>query len=114
MKQLTGEPLYDRVIIQRKRADTQAGSIIIPEQARERPSEGTVVAGGKGRIGQDGNHVPMTIQTGDLVLFGKYAGQDIRINGQDFVIVREDEIMLRLVEVEVSAPPAVTPSSSSA
>ena len=87
-------PLQDRVLI--KRIDEQEqvrGGIIIPDTAKEKPQEAEVVAVGPGKVNDDGKRVAIDIQVGDKVLVGKYSGSDIKIDGEDFVIVREDEIL---------------------
>jgi chaperonin GroES len=87
-------PLQDRVLI--KRIDEQEqvrGGIIIPDTAKEKPQEAEVVAVGPGKVNDDGKRVPVDIKVGDKVLVGKYSGSDIKIDGEDFVIVREDEIL---------------------
>ena len=87
-------PLQDRVLI--KRVDEQEqvrGGIIIPDTAKEKPQEAEVVAVGPGKINDDGTRLPMDVKVGDKILVGKYSGSDIKIDGDDFVIVREDEIL---------------------
>jgi chaperonin GroES len=87
-------PLQDRVLI--KRIDEQEqvrGGIIIPDTAKEKPQEAEVVAVGPGKTNDDGKRVPVDIKVGDKVLVGKYSGSDIKIDGEDYVIVREDEIL---------------------
>ena len=87
-------PLQDRVLI--KRIDEQEqvrGGIIIPDTAKEKPQEAEVVAVGPGKVNDDGKRVAPDIKVGDKVLVGKYSGSDIKIDGEDFVIVREDEIL---------------------
>ena len=87
-------PLQDRVLI--KRIDEQEqvrGGIIIPDTAKEKPQEAEVVAVGPGKVNDDGKRVAVDIKVGDKVLVGKYSGSDIKLDGEDFVIVREDEIL---------------------
>ena len=87
-------PLHDRVLI--KRLDTQEevrGGIIIPDTAKEKPQEAEVVAAGPGKLNEDGSRQPMDVKAGDRVLIGKYSGSEIKIDGEDFVILREDEIL---------------------
>jgi chaperonin GroES len=87
-------PLQDRVLI--KRIDEQEqvrGGIIIPDTAKEKPQEAEVVAVGPGKVNDDGKRVAIDIKVGDKVLVGKYSGSDIKIDGEDYVIVREDEIL---------------------
>ena len=87
-------PLQDRVLI--KRIDEQEqvrGGIIIPDTAKEKPQEAEVVAVGPGKINDDGTRLPMDVKVGEKILVGKYSGSDIKIDGEDYVIVREDEIL---------------------
>jgi len=88
-------PLYDRIVV--KRLDTQeektAGGLVIPDSAKEKPQEGQVVAVGKGKRLEDGKLVPLDVQVGDRILFGKYSGSEIKIDGQELMIMREDEVL---------------------
>jgi chaperonin GroES len=87
-------PLHDRIIVDRlEEGEQQIGGIIIPDSAREKPQRGTVVAVGKGRVGKDGKVVPLDLQAGDQILFGKYSGQEIRLNGKDLFIMKEDDVL---------------------
>ena len=87
-------PLQDRVLIKRIEEEEQvSGGIIIPDTAKEKPQEAEVVAVGPGKITDDGSRSPMDVEVGNKVLVGKYSGSDIKIDGEDYVIVREDEIL---------------------
>ena len=87
-------PLHDRIIVQRiDEGEQKVGGIIIPDSAKEKPQEGEVVAVGKGKRLEDGKVVPLDVQVGDRILFGKYSGSDIRIEGEEYLILREDEIL---------------------
>ncbi|MCU1381587.1 MAG: co-chaperonin GroES [Acidobacteria bacterium] len=87
-------PLHDRVIVDRlEEGEQQIGGIIIPDSAKEKPQRGTVVAVGKGRIAKDGSLVPLDVKAGDQILFGKYSGQEIRLNGKDLFIMKEDDVL---------------------
>ena len=87
-------PLHDRIIVQRLEEEEQrVGGIIIPDTAKEKPQQGKVIAVGKGRIEKDGKVTPLDVKSGDTVLFGKYAGQEIKIDGKDLLIVREEEVL---------------------
>ncbi len=87
-------PLHDRIIVQRLEEDEQqVGSIIIPDTAKEKPQQGTVVAVGKGKVKEDGGIQPMDVQDGDTILFGKYSGQEIKLDGDDYLIMREDDVL---------------------
>ena len=86
-------PLHDRVIVRRIEADTQTSSgIIIPDNAAEKPDQGTVLAVGAGRRTEAGTIVPMSLNVNDTVLFGKYAGQTVKIQGEEVLILKEEEI----------------------
>jgi chaperonin GroES len=88
-------PLYDRIVV--KRIDDQeqksAGGIIIPDSAKEKPQEGEVRAVGKGKRLEDGKVVPLDVQVGDRILFGKYSGSEIKLEGEELIIMREDEVL---------------------
>ncbi len=88
------KPLYDRVLVRRiEEKEQRRGGIIIPDSAKEKPMEGKVVAVGTGRLNKDGSRAPLEVKTGDRVLFGKYAGQEIKINDKEHVIIKEDEVL---------------------
>ena len=88
------KPLYDRLIVKRvEEKEQRRGGIIIPDSAKEKPMEGKVTAVGRGRIQEDGKRSPMEVKAGDRVLFGKYAGTEIKIEDKEHVILREDEIL---------------------
>lgn len=87
-------PLNDRIIVKRKLGEEKTkGGIIIPDSAKEKPIEAEVVAVGSGRILDDGKRVPMDVKKGDIVLFGKYGGTDVKVNGEDYLILRSDDIL---------------------
>ena len=87
-------PLHDRVIIRRLEEDRKsAGGIVIPDTAAEKPMKGEVVAAGPGKLTDDGKLRPLDVKPGDKVLFGKYSGTEVKMNGQDIVVMREDDIM---------------------
>ena len=87
-------PLHDRILVQRLDAETKtAGGIIIPDTAKEKPQEGKVVAVGAGKIGDDGKRRPMGVKTGDRILFSKYGGSDVKIDGDEHLIVREEDVL---------------------
>src|SRR6201990_3442125 len=88
-------PLYDRIVVKRLDAQDEktAGGLIIPDSAKEKPQEGEVVAVGKGKRLEDGKVVPLDVQVGDKILFGKYSGSDIKLDGQEYMIMREDEVL---------------------
>src|SRR6476619_3209722 len=87
-------PLHDRVILRRIEEGEQVrGGIIIPDSAKEKPQEGEVVAAGAGKYKEDGTRQSLDVKTGDRVLFGKYSGSEIKLDGDEFIIMREDEIL---------------------
>jgi chaperonin GroES len=87
-------PLHDRIIIQRlDEGEQKVGGIIIPDTAKEKPQQGKVIAAGTGKIREDGTRQPPDVKAGDLILFGKYSGQEIRLDGEDYLIVREEEVL---------------------
>ena len=87
-------PLHDRIIVERiEEGEQQVGGIIIPDTAKEKPQQGKVIAAGNGKIKDDGTVTPLDVKAGDTVLFGKYSGQEIKLEGDEFLIMREDEIL---------------------
>jgi chaperonin GroES len=87
-------PLHDRIIVQRIEEEEQrVGGIIIPDSAKEKPQQGKVIAVGKGKIEKDGKVTPLDVKAGDTVLFGKYAGQEIKVDGDEYLIMREEEVL---------------------
>ncbi|MFH1241466.1 MAG: co-chaperone GroES [Pseudomonadota bacterium] len=87
-------PLHDRVIVKRvKEEEKTKGGIIIPDTAKEKPVEGKVIAVGDGKVQEDGKKLPLEVKAGDRVLFGKYAGTEIQIDGEEHLIMREDDII---------------------
>ncbi len=87
-------PLYDRIVVKRiEESETKHGSLFIPDSAKEKPQEGEVVAVGKGKRLEDGKVIALDVKVGDRILFGKYSGSDIKIDGSEFMIMREDEVL---------------------
>lgn len=87
-------PLHDRIVVRRiEEADTTRGGIIIPDSAKDKPQEGEVVAVGKGKSNDEGKISPLEVKAGDRILFGKYAGTEIKIDGDEFLIMREEEVL---------------------
>ena len=87
-------PLHDRVLVRRvKEEEKSKGGIIIPDTAKEKPQEGKVVAAGPGKMGDDGKRIPMELKKGDRVLFAKYAGSEIKVDGVEHIFMREDDIL---------------------
>ena len=87
-------PLHDRVLVRRVEAEEKsAGGIIIPDTAKEKPQQGKVVAVGNGKVKDDGTRVALDVKAGDHILFGKYSGQEIKLDGEEYLIMREDEVL---------------------
>ncbi len=87
-------PLQDRILVQRVEEETKTkGGIIIPDTAKEKPAEGKVVAVGNGKVGDDGKRVALEIKIGDRILFGKYSGTEVKIEGDEYLIMREDDVL---------------------
>jgi chaperonin GroES len=87
-------PLHDRILVQRlEDGEQQVGGFIIPDSAKEKPQRGTVVAAGAGKVNDAGKRVAMDVKTGDTVLFGKYSGQEIKFDGVDYLIMKEDDVL---------------------
>jgi chaperonin GroES len=88
------KPLQDRILVQRVEEETTTkGGIIIPDTAKEKPAEGKVVAVGNGKVSDDGKRVPLELKTGDRILFGKYSGTEVKIDGEEYLIMREDDVL---------------------
>jgi chaperonin GroES len=88
------KPLYDRLIVKRiEEKEQKKGGIIIPDTAKEKPMEGKVIAVGTGRVEKDGSKSPLEVKVGDRILFGKYAGTEIKIDDKEHIILREDEVL---------------------
>jgi len=88
------KPLHDRIIVQRlDEGEQKIGGIIIPDSAKEKPMQGKVLAVGDGRITEDGKRIPLDVRPGNLILFGKYSGQEIKLDGTEYLIVKEDEVL---------------------
>ena len=87
-------PLHDRILVQRlDEGEQRVGGILIPDSAKEKPQRGTVVAAGAGKVNDAGKRVAMDVKTGDTVLFGKYSGQEIKFDGVDYLIMKEDDVL---------------------
>jgi chaperonin GroES len=87
-------PLYDRIVVKRvEQKEQMHGGLYIPDSAKEKPQEGEVVAVGKGKRMEDGKVIPLDVQPGDRILFGKYSGSDIKIDNEEYMIMREDEVL---------------------
>ena len=88
------KPLHDRILVRRNEAEEQQqGSIIIPDTAKEKPQEAKVLAVGSGRVNDDGKVQPLDVKEGDTVIFGKYAGTEVKVDGEELLIIREDDVL---------------------
>jgi chaperonin GroES len=88
------KPLHDRLIVQRlEEHDERVGAIIIPDSAKEKPQQGKVLAAGTGKVNEDGKRVPLDVKTGDTILFGKFAGQEIKVDGVEYLIMKEGDVL---------------------
>jgi chaperonin GroES len=91
---MTFRPLHDRIVVKRvEEQETVRGGIIIPDSAKEKPQEGEVVAIGSGAMLEDGTKAPMSVKAGDRILFGKYSGAEVKIDGVEYIVFREDEVL---------------------
>jgi chaperonin GroES len=88
-------PLYDRIVVKRIEDDTEktAGGLFIPDSAKEKPQQGEVVSVGQGKRNDEGKLIPLDVKAGDRILFGKYSGSDIKVDGEEYMIMREDEVL---------------------
>src|SRR5919107_4137825 len=87
-------PLHDRILVERiEEGEQKVGGIIIPDTAKEKPQQGKVIAVGAGKADKDGKRIALDVKDGDTILFGKYSGQEIKVEGEDYLIMREDEVL---------------------
>ena len=87
-------PLHDRILVRRvEEAETTRGGLIIPDSAKDKPQEGEVISAGKGKVNEEGKVRPLDVKEGDRILFGKYSGTEIKLDGEDFLIMREEEVL---------------------
>jgi chaperonin GroES len=87
-------PLHDRIIVERlEEGEQKVGGIIIPDTAKEKPQQGKVIAAGNGKSNDDGKRIPLDVKAGDTILFGKYSGQEIKLDGKEYLIMKEDEVL---------------------
>ena len=105
-------PLHDRVLVRRlEQAEKTAGGIIIPDTAKEKPMEGEIVAVGPGARGEDGKLVPLDVKKGDKILFGKWSGTEIKLDGEELIIMKESDVMGVIDTVAAKAPAAKAPAA---
>ena len=87
-------PLHDRILVKRMEEETKTkGGIIIPDSAKEKPAEGEIIACGNGKLDKDGKVIPLEVKVGDRILFGKYGGTEVKIDGEEYLIMREDDVL---------------------
>ena len=90
----TLQPLHDRILVQRiEEGEVRRGGLIIPDSAKEKPQEGKVLAVGKGTVNEDGKKTPLDVKAGDRVLFGKYSGSEVTLDGQEYLIMKEEDVL---------------------
>jgi chaperonin GroES len=88
------KPLHDRILVKRlEEKEIKKGGIIIPDSAKEKPQEGEVIAVGPGKVGDDGKRQPMDVKAGDKILFGKYSGSEVKLDNEEFLIMREEDVL---------------------
>ena len=91
---MKARPLHDRILVKRiDEGEQKIGGIIIPDTAKEKPQQGKVVAVGAGKVKEDGGRIALDVKAGDTILFGKYSGQEIKLDGEEFLIMREEEVL---------------------
>src|SRR6266852_2997165 len=101
-------PLHDRIVVRRlEEGEQKVGGIIIPDTAKEKPQQGTVIAAGNGKVNDDGKRVPLDVKVGDRILFGKYAGQEITLDGEEYLIMKEDDVLAVIESRSPKEPVAV-------
>ena len=87
-------PLHDRILVERlEEQEVKKGGIIIPDTAKEKPQEGKVIAAGNGKVGDDGKKIPLDVKAGDRILFGKYSGSEVKIEDDEYLIMREEDVL---------------------
>jgi chaperonin GroES len=103
---MTVRPLHDRIIVQRiDEGEENVGGIIIPDTAKEKPQQGKVIAAGNGKVNDDRKRIPLDVKAGDRILFGKYAGQEVKLDGEEYLIMKEDDV-LAVIEGRTKKKPA--------
>jgi chaperonin GroES len=98
-------PLHDRIIVKRlDEGEQQVGGIIIPDSAKEKPQQGKVLAVGNGKINDEGQRIPLDVLAGNIILFGKYSGQEIKLDGEEYLIMKEDEVLAVIDNAAATKP----------
>ncbi len=90
---MTIKPLHDHILVERVEEEVKKGGIIIPDTAKEKPQQGRVIEVGEGRRDEKGNRIPLDVKKGDIILFGKYAGSEVKIEDKEYLIIREDDVL---------------------
>ena len=109
----TLRPLHDRILVKRlEEEDEKHGSIIIPDSAKEKPQEGKVIAVGTGKVTEDGKKLPLDVKAGDRILFGKYSGSEVKLDGEEYLIMKEEDVLGILELVTLAASPRSPHSST--
>jgi chaperonin GroES len=100
-------PLHDRILVQRlDEGPQEIGGILIPDSAKEKPQRGKVIAAGNGKLSEDGDRVALDVKVGDTILFGKYSGQEIKLEGVEYLIMKEDDVLAAVEDHDVTPKPA--------
>ncbi|HEU5191986.1 MAG TPA: co-chaperone GroES [Methylomirabilota bacterium] len=87
-------PLHDRILVKRiEEGEVRKGGIIIPDTAKEKPQEGKVIAAGNGKVSEDGKRIPLDVKAGDKILFGKYSGSEVKVDDEEYLILREEDVL---------------------
>jgi len=108
-------PLHDRILVQRlEEGEQHSGRIIIPDSAKEKPQRGTVIAAGNGKVSDAGGRVKLDVRAGDTILFGKYSGQEIKLDGVEYLIMKEDEVLAAIEGTGTASPAAGRPVTAKA
>jgi chaperonin GroES len=108
-------PLHDRILVQRlDEGEQHVGGIIIPDSAKEKPQQGKVIAAGNGKVRDDGDRVKLDVKPGDTILFGKYSGQEIKLDGMEYLIMREEEVLAAIEGVSAKAATTKTAPTKTA
>jgi chaperonin GroES len=108
-------PLHDRILVQRlDEGEQRVGGIIVPDSAKEKPQRGTVIAAGNGRVNDEGERVTLDVKAGDTILFGKYSGQEIKLDGVEYLIMKEDDVLAAIEGVSTSTAGAAKTTAGTA
>ena len=110
---MTVRPLHDRIVVQRiDEGEQRVGGIIIPDTAKEKPQQGTILAVGNGKANDKGKRIPLDVKAGDRILFGKHSGQEVKLDGQEYLIMKEDDVLAVIAGKTSNKPVRVTGKSN--